>query len=242
MVSPERLQSMQANWVALLARFSVAPADAYPAFDQLAAAYSEPDRHYHNLEHLAEMFRVAGRLTSSIRDPAAVQLAIWFHDAVYDTRMKDNESRSAEFARELLVPLGVPTKTIASVMELIGATAHLTARESPSDGDAAVLLDADLAILGASWERYRRYAQDIRKEYDWVPDDRYREGRTTVLRAFLDRPRIYRHPVMIQEGETRARENMTAELATLADQSGSGKPVLESLEPHSLSKGEGEGG
>ncbi|HVL11359.1 MAG TPA: hypothetical protein VM529_02255, partial [Gemmata sp.] len=94
MISPERLDAMQGQWVRLLAPFGVAPAAAYPPFDALVAAYSAPGRHHHTLEHLAEMFRVAGRLAPQTDDPAAVQLAIWFHDAVYDPRAKDNEARS----------------------------------------------------------------------------------------------------------------------------------------------------
>ncbi len=108
MISPERQKSMQQDWVRLLERYGVPPADAYPTFDVLVAAYSAPDRYYHNLEHLTEMFRVAGRLAPNTDDPAAIQLAIWFHDAVYDPRAKDNEVRSGELAMDLLDPIGVP--------------------------------------------------------------------------------------------------------------------------------------
>lgn len=214
MISPERLESLQAAWVRLLATFGVSPADAYPPFDALVAAHSEPHRHYHNLEHLAEMFRVASRLAAHTED-AAVQLAIWFHDSVYDPRAKDNEARSAELAVEMLAPLGVPVPTIEKVKRLILATAHLLAAEPPTDADAAVLLDADLAILAASEERYRRYAADIRKEYAFVPDTDYRAGRASVLKLFLARPQLFRNAVMIEEGEARARANLAAELAEL---------------------------
>src|SRR5262245_19242521 len=98
MVSPERLESMQKEWVRLLAPLGASAAAAYAPFDALVAAYSEPARHYHNLEHLGEMFRVASRLATHADDATAVQLAIWFHDAIYDPRGKDNEARSAAFA------------------------------------------------------------------------------------------------------------------------------------------------
>jgi predicted metal-dependent HD superfamily phosphohydrolase len=217
MVSPERLVSMQWAWVRLLEQFSVAPADAFPLFDRLVAAYSAPERHYHNLEHLGEMFRVASRLGTSVDDPAAVQLAIWFHDAVYDTRAKDNEVRSGDLAVELLTPLGLPGELIAKVVELVRATAHLPSTDAEVDRNTEVMLDADLAILGAAEERYRRYASDIRMEYAWVPDAEYRKGRSAVLQLFLDRPRIYRHPLLIEEGEAQARANMKAELEQLAE-------------------------
>src|SRR2546421_12701808 len=99
---------MQAAWARLLAGYGVAPADAYPVFDRLVAAHSEPHRFYHTLEHLNEMFQVAGKLADAAADPAAVHLAIWFHDSVYDPRATDNEERSAGLAVELSRPLGVP--------------------------------------------------------------------------------------------------------------------------------------
>ncbi|HEV3438809.1 MAG TPA: hypothetical protein VG122_15695 [Gemmata sp.] len=206
---------MQNAWIKLLERYKVTAVNAYPAFDVLVAAYSATERHYHNLEHLTEMFRVAGRLAPNTDDPAAVQLAIWFHDAVYDPRAKDNESRSGELAVDLLGPIGVPASTIERIVRLIRATAHLGSSDPPADRDTATLLDADLAILGAAEERYARYANDIRKEYDWVPAEDYRKGRAAVLSKFLARPRIFSHLLMFEEGETQARANMTAELANL---------------------------
>lgn len=213
MISPERLDALQQQWVRLLAGYGVAPVDAYPTFDRLAAAHSEPHRHYHTLEHVAEVLRVAGRLPTA--DPRAVQLAVWFHDAVYDPRAKDNEDRSAALVSEWLNPLGVPADVLARVAEMVRATAHLSGETAPADADTAALLDADLAILAAAEVRYRRYAADVRKEYAWVPDDAYRVGRAAVLEAFLARPRLYRTAVMHEEGDARARENMRTELDAL---------------------------
>ena len=166
-MSPERLESLQTSGAKLLEQYAVAPADAYRSFDALVAAYSAPERHYHNLEHLGEMFRVAGRLAPNTDNPAAVQLAIWFHDVVYNTRAKDNEARSAELAAGVLGPLGVPAAVIKRMARLIRATAHLTSADLPSNRDAAVLLDADLAILGATEQRYRSYSSDIRRSMAW---------------------------------------------------------------------------
>ena len=216
MVSPERLEALQQGWVRLVATYGVNPADAYPVFDVLVAAYSAPDRHYHNLEHINEVFRVAARLGSITDDTGPLHLAIWFHDAVYDSRAKDNEARSAELAETLLGPIGVPASTLGRVKQLVLATAHLTTDQPTGDRDAAILLDADLAILGASDERYRRYAADIRKEYSWVPEEDYRKARAAVLENFLARPRIFRHDLLFQEGEEQARTNLRGEIRTLS--------------------------
>jgi predicted metal-dependent HD superfamily phosphohydrolase len=218
MVSPERLESMQRGWVRTLETYRLAPADAYPPFDLLVAAYSAPERHYHNLEHIAEMFRVVDRLSARVEEPAALHLAVWFHDAVYDSRAKDNEQRSGELAVALLGPLGVPAATTERIVNMIGATAHTAGGGPPALRDTCVLLDADLAILSASEERYARYAADIRKEYSWVPEADYRAGRAAVLERFLAAPRIYQTQIMFDEGEQRARANLRAELVELRSQ------------------------
>lgn len=216
MLSPERLESLQQGWTRLLGTHGVAAAAGFPVFDLLVAAYSSPERHYHNLEHLNEVFRVAARLGTLTDDPGPLQLAVWFHDAVYDTRAGDNEARSAALATHLLGPLGVPRSVLERVERLIHATAHLAGDHPPGDRDTTILLDADLAILGAAPDRYARYAADIRKEYAWVPDADYRAGRSRVLERFLARPRIYWHDLTFQEGEAQARANMAGELATQA--------------------------
>ncbi len=205
---------MQGAWIRALEKYRVAPADAYPAFDTLVAAYSAPERHYHNLQHLAEMFRVADRLSSQVEEPPALHLAIWFHDAVYDSRAKDNERRSGELAVDLLGPIGVPASAIERIVQMIWAT-QLGDEQPAAARDTRVLLDADLAILGATEARYARYAQEVRQEYAWVPEVDYRAGRAAVLEHFLARPRIYLTDVLFDEGEQHARENLRAELATL---------------------------
>ncbi len=202
---------MQGRWVRLLATWGVAPADAYPVFDRLVATYAEPHRHYHTLEHLGEVFRVVGRLGGT----PAVELAVWFHDAVYDPRAADNEARSADLVGEWLTPLGLPPGVLRRAAELVRSTAHLSTESTPSDAEVLALRDADLAILGASEVRYRRYAADIRREYAQVSDADYWQGRVAVLEAFLRRNAIFHHPLMAAEGENAARRNLLAERAEL---------------------------
>jgi predicted metal-dependent HD superfamily phosphohydrolase len=219
MISPEKLDALQGQWVRLVARWNVPPTDAYPVFDQLVTAYSEPHRFYHNLEHVAEVLRVAGRLGAS----PEVLLAVWFHDAVYDPKATDNEESSALLANRLLsIELAVPVEIVVRVGKLVLATKH--AVMNMASADAAMLLDADLAILGASETRYARYAADIRREYAHVPDEDYRRGRAAVLEAFLKRDRIYRTDVMFAEGEIAARRNLTSELAGLRGSGERGSP------------------
>jgi predicted metal-dependent HD superfamily phosphohydrolase len=184
---------------------------ALAAFDRLLACYREPHRHYHNLSHIAEMLDIIDRLQDLTPNPHAVRLAVWYHDAIYDPRDKYNEERSAALAGLELERIGVDPEVTRDVQRLILLTKHGPVEEV--DADAAVLLDADLAILGARPQRYAAYAQAIRREYAWVPDDAYRLGRSKVLREFLDRPRLFRTDVMFGDREAQARRNMASELA-----------------------------
>jgi len=213
---PPDVDAMKQSFVRLLEQHRVAPEDAHSVFDLLAAAYRSPDRHYHTLEHLDEMFRVAGRLAAITDDLRTVHLAIWFHDAVYDSRAKDSESRSADLTVHLLGPIGVPRSELERVVRLILTTSHIANPQPPGDRETALLLDADLAILGSPPDRYSRYAADIRAEYSWVPEADYRKGRAAVLEQFLARPRLFWNDALHAECDAQARANLRAEVANLA--------------------------
>lgn len=215
MLIPDAIDWLRRDWFRLLGRFEVGADAAEPVLDSLIAAYSAPDRFYHDLEHLHEMLHTARRLAGG-EAPPEVEVAIWFHDAVYDTRSKDSEDSSAELASAALEDLGLPPESIERVTALIRATAHLSNSAPPPDHNAAILLDADLAVLGSPEDRYQRYAADIRREYAWVPEEDYRNGRAKVLEAFLSRPRIYWNDVLYQERDARARRNLTEELERLS--------------------------
>jgi len=209
------VEEMKRGGVRLLEQFRVAPEDAMPVLDVLVAAYRAPDRRYHNLQHLDEMFRVVGRLAGITDDLRSVQLAIWFHDAVYDSRAKDNESRSADLAVQLLGPIGAGRAELEKQIRLILATRHGVDSPPAADREATLLVDADLAILGAATDRYREYAAAIREEYAWVPDAEYATGRTAVLEHFLSRPRLFTSEALHAECDDRARMNLRHELASL---------------------------
>jgi len=179
--------------------------------DELLAAYSEPHRAYHTVDHLAECF---GQLDASgiVPDaPATVELALWFHDAVYDTKANDNEARSAEWGRRVLGGLGVTC--VDAVVSAILVTKH---EGLPASDDEALLLDVDLSILGAPPERFRQYEEQIRAEYAWVPEEAYRAARRRILAGFLERPVLYRTQRFREQLEGRARENLTASIEALA--------------------------
>lgn len=199
-------------------RHGAAPSLVDGAIEELRCAYGEPWRHYHTLEHVAALLQLSAAHASAIADPEAVDLAILYHDAVYDPRRSDNEAASAALARERLAALGFAGELIEEVARYIEATQHVGASSEAAraaDGDLDHLIDFDLSILGAEPEAYAAYAAAIRREYAFVPDAAYREGRGKVLRAFLAMGRIYRTEALFARWEARARGNIERELAAL---------------------------
>ncbi|MGZ4505868.1 MAG: HD domain-containing protein [Blastococcus sp.] len=178
----------------------------------LIAAWSEPHRRYHDLAHLAAVLGLVGELATAATDPAAVRLAAWYHDAVYDPTRPDNEQVSAQRARAGLRGL-VPDERIDAVERLVLLTAGHD--PEPGDADGAVLCDADLAVLAGPPEAYAAYASAVREEYGHLSDEVFTGGRIAVLEQLLALPALYRVPAVADAWTPRARANLTAELTLL---------------------------
>ena len=202
------------NWQHTLQPFGVDQVAAEKAFNLLVEAYSTPSRYYHILKHIDRVLSTIQILQGYTNNLAAVQLAAWFHDVVYDTEAKDNEERSADYAFELLSNLGIPESTITTVIRLILNTKDHQA--AVNDYDSQVLLDADLAILATNPVDYQEYAYAIRQEYGWVAEAEYITGRQQILERFLKRSRIYFTPLMSEFAEPSARGNIQAEIQSLS--------------------------
>ena len=195
----------------LTRRWPLAGADGVR--DALLAAYGDGARGYHDLRHLTEVLDRLDELSSHGEhfEPLPVQLAAWFHDAVYDGR-PGAEERSAAWALEALT--GVVDATVAAEVERL---VLLTAHHQAGDGDlhGAALCDADLAILAAAPARYSSYAADVRREYAHLADDEFTAGRAAVLRGLGSRRRLFATPYGREHWEPVARANIAAELAEL---------------------------
>lgn len=182
------------------------------------SAYTGPARHYHGLDHIDALLSLSAQHRAELRDPVAVDIAIYFHDAVYDPARRDNEMASAALARTELGMLGARRDLIDTVAAYIEATAHTaaTALAHPGhDTDLDHLLDFDLSALAAEPHNYDAYALAIRREYAIYPDDAYARGRARVLEGLLESKCLYRVPALSAMWEVRARANLARELASL---------------------------
>ena len=177
----------------------------------LARCYAEPHRAYHDLEHIAECLAWLDVARGQAERPDELALALWFHDAVYVPLAPDNEAKSARLFADLASEAGVPDACVGRISLLILATTT----HAGEAGDALLMSDIDLAILGAPPHRYARYERAIRREFAEVDEERYRLGRTCVLRGFLGRLAIYRTALFAARLEAQARHNLGAALASL---------------------------
>jgi predicted metal-dependent HD superfamily phosphohydrolase len=200
--------ALRRKWHDLLRAWAVDPTLTDRTFEDTCKQYSGPDRFYHTLDHVQNVLETVEDLGPYARNLNAVNLAVWLHDVIYDSRASDNEERSAEYAERLCEELSIPEG------HLVASLIRKTKSHDPGeDADAQVLIDADLGILGAREIVYQDYTDKIRWEYGWVPESEYRSGRRRVLESFLTRPRIYHFLGQLEEP---ARRNIAAEIAQLA--------------------------
>jgi predicted metal-dependent HD superfamily phosphohydrolase len=201
--------------------------------DDVLSRYAEPHRHYHNATHIMFVLRHLHDVSRASNVPLSHETiaAALYHDAIYDASAGDNEACSAVLAAKDLAEIGWTAQQCGSVSALILATAgHLaddaatsadvaasvaSTDSAASPDDTAMLLDADLAILGADPGAYQAYANGVRAEYAHVDDVQWRAGRTAVLMRFLRRDRLFITDHMHATFDHRARANMEAELATI---------------------------
>ncbi|QIA23855.1 hypothetical protein [Mesorhizobium sp. AA22] len=188
-----------------------------PLKHELSALYRAEGRHYHSLAHIEAMLALTGHYQASLYDPEAVEAAIWFHDAIYDSRAKDNEARSAALAEKKLAGRS-DTERLDRIAAMIIATATHELPHFDDENavrDAALFLDMDLAILGATPDAFDAYEQAVRREYGWVEEPMWRAGRSAVLKSFLARPHIFHTEEFRQRFEVQARQNMARSLKAL---------------------------
>ncbi|MEA2734494.1 MAG: hypothetical protein QOE14_945 [Humisphaera sp.] len=207
-----QLDELRRRWHEMFRGFATAPEAAHAAraareeiFAQLAAAYTAPARHYHDIRHVADCLREFDGVMHLAEDPAALESAIWFHDVVYDGRQTDNEEQSADVAATALRRMGASDAFIDEVQQLILFTRHDREPETP---DGKLMVDIDLSSLALAPERFDENGRKIRREYLHVPEEAFVRGRNDMLGRLLRRPRIYYTDVFHDRCEGRARENL----------------------------------
>jgi predicted metal-dependent HD superfamily phosphohydrolase len=176
--------------------------------DRLKGLYE--GRAYHNWTHIVALLGLVDEYKQLVSDREVVEAAIYFHDAIYDSRDKDNEERSASLALDWLQQR-TTGKRLASIAAAILATKNHAIPEGlapQSAADTQFLIDADLSILGANHDEFDIYDKGIRDEYSWVSDHDWKVGRAAVFKKFLGRPQIFQLKEFKDRFEEQARTNL----------------------------------
>ncbi len=185
-----------------------------PTWEIIEKLYSAPGRRYHALAHIGWCMDLLDEFSEPLRaqDVDRIEMALWFHDIVYDTKRKDNEARSGEVAVGIGRALGIDTINLGGVDVDICGTTHA---DAPSvferEPSTQWVLDIDLASLGFDPEEFAKHSEMIREEYSWVPEDVYRTNRVLILKMFLDRAEkhdLYFTRECRERYEAQARENL----------------------------------
>lgn len=198
------------RWQRLLAALHI-PTES-STYEALVAAYGESHRHYHTGRHIAHCLEELDLARSLAQEPAEVEMALWFHDAIYQPQRSDNEERSAQWAERFLGDCGVAAERVERIRAHILATRHTA---GPSSADGQWVVDVDLAILGSEAKRYEEFEREVRQEYHWVPGPLFRTKRAQILQSFLDRPYLYHTPLFQERYEAAARRNLSTAIKTL---------------------------
>ena len=201
----------QQRWLALMQTFGL-PANQ-DCYHKLVQAYSEKHRHYHNQQHIDACLHWLDQAKHLSENPHLVELAIWFHDAVYKIFSGNNEADSAHWAEEFLRQNRVGESTIAKLKAMILATRHNAPADDP---ETQLLADIDLSIHGSPTEEFDAFENNIRKEYILIPGFIYRSKRRDILSGFLQRSRIFHLELFYERLEQQARLNLKNAIASLA--------------------------
>jgi predicted metal-dependent HD superfamily phosphohydrolase len=191
----------------------VAPEVLEKLWTQLSEYYSEPYRFYHTRDHILYCLDKFDRIKDKLKYPEAVEMAIWYHDIIYDVTARDNEIQSALYFQNLARPY-LSEDYIDKVSQLILATIHNT---DPKDTDTAYLQDIDLSSFGETWGNFLNDGDNLRKETPHLTDEQYYDGKIIFFQMLLNRERIYFSDYFYNCYEETARRNIQVMLHRIID-------------------------
>jgi predicted metal-dependent HD superfamily phosphohydrolase len=198
------------RWTGLMHQFGLM--DNETTYAELVRAYAENHRHYHSDAHIDACLQHFDAVQSLAEYPAEVELALWFHDAIYKPMSSTNELDSADWCARFLAVNNIAAEVIQRVHRLIMATCHSAELVG---NDERLVVDIDLAILGAPEGVYQNFEANVRNEYQWVPSVIFKSKRKEILQGFLNRHKIYHHAYFYDLLEYRARENLASAISRL---------------------------
>jgi predicted metal-dependent HD superfamily phosphohydrolase len=177
--------------------------DAGALYDEIAAHYAEPARHYHTLEHVDECLARLDDVADLVENPDAIEIAIWFHDVICTPGVRDNEAQSARFY--LRRSEGATPPFRRAVCRMILASRHV---RPMLRADPRYMVDIDLAGFGRPWADFRSTTDLIRAESPHRSESEFAAGLAPFLRSLVARPRMFATDWFRERYEAAARRNV----------------------------------
>jgi len=185
--------------------------DGPAVFADLHARLGEKNRQFHNMGHIDECLRRFDEVARHLDDPDAVELGLWFHDAIYVPGDATNERRSA--ALFLTHAAGARPAFRRRVTALVLTTRR---NRTPRTNDCKFIDDIDLAGFGSPWDEFMYNGGLLRREFATQSDADYYRGLTAFLTSLRRRPRFFRTDWFATRYETQAHANLTRLLGDIA--------------------------
>jgi len=179
--------------------------DGSTVFEQLLEHYREAHRFYHTPDHIRHCLEQFDMARDEMIDPDAVELALWFHDAIYETPGSDNELRSAEWFL-LVAGDDLREDLCKRVYAMIMVTVHPS---EPSDTDEQIVVDIDLSSFALPWERMQRDSEAVRREMQHMSDREFYAAQIRFLESLLNRAAFFGSAFFNGRSEAAACTNVT---------------------------------
>ncbi len=199
------LPMVESRFVALWSRCFADAEGETPAaiYADLVRRYSEPHRRYHTCDHITHCLKQLDLAADLMDHCDAVEMGLWFHDAIYEPGATDNELRSAQLFEEVTDSKKSSLKQ--NIYDLIMVTKH---PEHPKCLDEKFMVDIDLSSFALPWESFIQDSQAVREEFAHVPDESFFAGHLKFLNSLVGRPTFFFTDFFQTRYEATARENI----------------------------------
>lgn len=178
--------------------------EACEVFHRLYSYYSSDERYYHSTGHIHFCLTQFDQVKRYLDSPDAVEMAIWFHDVIYERGACDNEYQSALFFKEYVAQKLTPEFT-EQVYNLILDTTH---KHTPTTQDGQYLADIDLSSMALPWQEFMRDSSNVRAECNHLCDKEFYPKQLAFLESLLARQQFFYTDFFQQQHGGQAQGNL----------------------------------
>ena len=180
-------------------------------FSRLEQHYAEPHRYYHTSSHIDHCLRQVDFISVDYADRDAVELAIWFHDVIYEIGDPKNEENSAKWFMQ--VSSGELKDSIREqVNRLVMVTQH---NVQPEKEDEKYVVDIDLSGFGMPWPEFSADSLRVRQEFPEVSDGVFENKHRMFLEMLASRDFFFCTTLFRNMYESQAKYNVREKLSRL---------------------------